>query len=471
MSKRKGKRLYWPPVSKRLKKPLSVAATVRAYSVVEQTRTGSSPAPTKFVVQIPRVNSRSPGPDLPNWRAKIQQHYSVTTSFDATKFWWSAKAYRGRVVLTSNPATWGLGTLVSSVRHGTGDGLSMSSDCPTTPPSFSGSSFTTANNLAVQRLYDTIREMESHVKTGETIGEYHQTINLFKRGLGGMRDLMNHIIRNHEHILDKGMQWRNAKRVAKSLADLTLEYRFGIEPLAKVLGEAAGAIQRDSYMEAFLPFSVSGKANSTVIEYDTTWDSFPSLHVYTFRKREHKVRFKGEYRIKSAEDGPSYARSLGLTWRELVPTLYNLIPYSFVLDYVSNLHTFVEVLAVPFSQVAWCVRTDRASEVNHRSYDFRQKDQNAIYALTENAPGYCDLGASGVRRRDQTSLPLPILQWKKPSERALENLMALVASRLPIIGQKTKRLLRSPSGKTLDNEFRLATRARIHKVPYPFHSA
>lgn len=473
--KRKRPVTGWYPKPSKPAKDTSVAVAVRAYSAQLKLRANSQDLPSSekvnTVFNILRVKSRTPGQNVPNYRVKIKQHQSATSSFDATKFSWDCKNYYGKIKRASPSRPSETDVLVSAERTGNGDGYSVFSDCPTTPPSFSGSAFTTANNLAVQRLYDTIRQMESHVSTGETLGEYNQTINLFKRGLGGIRDLMSYVSVNHKRILEKGAQWNNMKRTAKSLADLTLEYRFGIEPLAKVLGEGAGAIQRDSYMEAILPFSVSGKANSAVQEYNESWESFPTLHLRTVNDNEFKVRFKGEYRLRSVSDGPSYARSLGLTWREFVPTIYNLIPYSFLLDYVVNLHTFVETVAVPYANVAWCVRTDRARRTNRRFYSFLNGEQNPLFYLHSQTPGYLNMTATGVRRREQSELPLPILQWKKPSKRALENTLALVAGRLPVIGNLTKRILRSPSGKSLDNEFRLATRASNLKVPYPYHSA
>lgn len=468
--KRKGLRLYWPPTPKRQKRPDSIAVAVSAYSHQRHRRIkpGSVELSSQYF-KVNRVNSRTPGASVRDWRGKIKRHESATSPFDGTKFSYESKRYYVSIRYNGSNSTNDAGRLVLAERFGTGDDYSWSSDQPTTPPPFSGSTFTSASNQAVQKLYDVIRQMESHVQTGETIGEYKQTINLFKRGLGGLRDLLDYTSRNHEHILKRGMQWNNAKRTAKSLADLTLEYRFGIKPLAMVLGEGAAAVQSDRYMEALLPFSVKGKAASAVQDYDDRFGGFPSVHMRTITQTEFMTRFKGEYRLRSADIGPNYARSLGLTWREFVPTLYNLIPYSFLLDYVSNLHTLIETVAIPFTNVAWCVRTDRSKVRNLRNYSGLPGDQPPTYVIDVNDPGYFNSQATGVRRREQLSLPMPTLQWQKPSKRALENTLALVVGRLPVIGSLTKRILRSPSGKSLDNEFRLASRGTIHKVPYPFH--
>lgn len=418
-----------------------------------------------------RQQSRSPGGNVPGYKDKIKRHISATSPFQATKFSYASKSYfgKGRYANPTEPPPKPnsfVGTL-----YGNGDGASLSSNVPTTPPVFSGTAYTSAYNQAVQKLYDTIRGLESSVTgTGEDLGDYHQTINLFKRGLGGLQDLIGYVARNHENILKKGVQWNNAKRTVKSLGSLVTEYRYGIEPLAKDLGEGAAALQTSRYLDAFVPFSVKGKATSFVEKTDTTYESFPSVHVRGITATEQMVRFKGEYHVRG-DGGSDYARSVGLTWREFIPTIYNLIPYSFLLDYVTNLHTFVEAVAVPWAGVAWCVKTERSKETYTALYDFRSADQNSLFTLQQQTPGYFKATATGVRRSETLSIPFPILEWQKPSRRQLENTLALVASKLPVLGSLTKRLLRSPSGKTLDNEFRLAVRHTIPKVPYPFHRA
>lgn len=461
---------YRFPHPKRPKRPDTVAVNVSAYSHQRHRRIkpGSVELSSEYF-KVNRVNSRTPGASVPGYRNKIRMHMSATSPFDGTKFKYTAKNYYLAIRYNGPNSASDSGRLVVAERFGNGDGLSWFSNQPSTPPVLSGPTFDSASNLAVQKLYDTIRQMESHVQTGETIGEYKQTINLFKRGLGGLRDLLEYTSKNHVNILKKGAQWNNAKRTAKSLADLTLEYRFGIKPLAMVLGEGAGAVQSDRYMEAFLPFSVKGKATSSTLVTNGSYGGFPRIHIYGRTDNEFKVRFKGDYRIRSADAGPNYARSLGLTWREFIPTIYNLIPYSFLLDYVSNLHTFIETVAVPFTNVAWCVRTDRSTQHHVRNYTALGGEQPLNYVIDVIDPGYFDSQATGIRRREQLSLPMPTLRWQKPSKRALENTLALVVGRLPVIGNLTKRILRSPSGKTLDNEFRLASRGSDHKVPYPFH--
>jgi len=51
----------------------------------------------------------------------------------------------------------------------------------------------------------------------------------------------------------------------------------------------------------------------------------------------------------------------GLDWSNVVPTLYNLIPYSFLLDYFSNLGSLIEAACTPTSSLMWKYRAFRSS--------------------------------------------------------------------------------------------------------------
>jgi len=460
---------YQVKASKREPKPNSVDVAVRAtWNRTRVDKTSYQLFQNAF--RFDRVQSRTPGPNVPGYRKKILKHESATSDFDGTKFSYVSKSYygKGRYVNPTEPPP-SINSFTGTV-WGNGDGISLSSNTPSTPPPFSGTAYVSAYNQAVQGLYDAIRSMESPVGLGEDIGEYHQTVNLFKRGLSGLQDLIQYASTNHANILKKGAQWNNAKRVAKSLGALVTEYRFGIAPLAREIGEGAAAIVSDRYLDAFVSFKAKGKATSAVEKTEGTYGSFPALHVRGITHQTAKVRYKGEYRIRG-DGGSDYLRSVGLTWREFIPTVYNLLPYSFLLDYVLNFHTFVEALAVPWANVAWCVSSERMDETYTAWYDFRPADQNALFTLRTNEPGWFKASASGVRRRAVTNIPFPVLQWQTPSVRQLQNTAAVLASKLPVIGNLTKRILRSPSGKALDYEFNLVARDRNLKVPYPFHRA
>jgi hypothetical protein len=335
-------------------------------------------------------------------------------------------------------------------------------------PGFVGDGYKSAHNEAVQRLYDVIRSIESPSQTGEDIGEYKQTVNLIRRPAKGILDLTSYLVNNHTSLLKKA-RVNNIKRVAKSLADLTLEYRYGIKPLLSTLAEATVALQNRDIISDFHRFNVKGKG-VTATDVMSGWQGSGVIQrkTRTVTRTSYTVRYKGEYRTDHNVDTRSFNASLGLTWREVLPTLYNLCPYSFLLDYVVNLHSFLEVLSVPWTNVAWCNKTQRGvAQEFWQELDVRTV-ASSIYTIKSFSPSRYDYLSSQVVRTNQTTIPLPQLQVRYPSVKQLQNVGALVASRLPVIGILTKKLNRSSGGR-LDREFKLATRDRNLRIPYPFH--
>jgi hypothetical protein len=469
MSRYKGRkpRLHWPVVKRDKKdKAKSNNANIRLYhyyqaflqnNTVEQLRQGAT---------VIRTRSRT-GYSNPRYKEQIRDVVSATTDFDAVDISVITKPYKchskRKIPAPTQPEA--ITTAGAQSIYYKNCPVSF----PSTPPPYSGTAYTSAFNLAVGRLYDKIRTFESSSNIGEDLGEISQTIGLLRKPLAGFQDLLRHTVEHHHDVLKKALLWNSAKRVAKALGSVVVEYRYGVEPLIRSVASATVALQNRTIMTDVKHFSVSGKA---VASPDVErWDEVEgacgfSGSVYT--AQEYKVRFKGVYKLNADIDSYSFHRSLGLTWNELIPTLYNLIPYSFLLDYVINFNQFVSRLAVPWSNVAWCNRTERAMNVHRRDAHHGYQTSGSDFAISDFTPGFINVKVTGIRRRDQTQwCPMPFLQVISPTNRHLENVAALLASKLPVIGALTKSLSRSRLGSSVNSEFRLASRGSMYKVPYP----
>lgn len=428
------------------------------------TSTGFYPDPgyssfTNGGYSFTRTRSRSGG-TVPGWKQRIANHQSATSNFDATDF-----AFKKQIGTSVAARTYSF--FYGVIWHEKNEGFYNVGTFPSAPD-FSGSAYTSAHNEAVERLYDVIRSIESPAQTGEDIGEYKQTVNQIRRPMAGLLDLTSYCANNHVGLLKKA-RWNNIKATAKAMADLTLEYRFGLQPLLKTLADATVALENRDVMSEFFHFNVKGKG-TTATSPQYGWTGSGAIqHMYQFQYiTQFTVRYKGEYRIDHNVDRRSFAGSLGLTWREFIPTIWNLIPYSFLVDYVTNLGSFLSVLSVPWSNIAWCNKTVRGRQTESMADIGVRTASPPLYIITQFSPSRYDYHTTRVLRSSQTTLPLPIFQFTFPSERQLENTLALVASKLPVIGKLTDKLNRS-SGGSLDREFKLASRDRDLKIPYPFH--
>jgi len=398
---------------------------------------------------------------LPAWRTLISRHESATTAFTGSDFGFSKSpgSAQTRRTFSFSPGVI-LGESYSGIPN------IFSSILPSTLLPFSGGAFTSARNEAISKTYGQIRDMASPAKAGEDIGEIGETLKMLRKPQAGLQDLTKHLVENHYSLLKKA-KWNTVKRLAKSLADLTLEYRFGLKPLLSDITASTVSLQNRTVMTTYTTFSAKGKSEAVSTTTGSgTEGSFRYDGRATTRER-YTVRYRGQCAETHYLDQRSFSASIGLTWREFIPTLYNLIPYTFLLDYVTNLGTFVDAFAVPWGSVAWCNGTYIG--LIEQIVDISFSSNGApLYVLVSQTPAHYEVNYKGVQRFNQSGMPFPDFRFEIPSNRQLENVAALLTSKLPIIGRLTKTLNRDSKGG-LDREFKLATRDRSLKVPYPFH--
>jgi hypothetical protein len=433
--------------------PRRIIQTLRNGTVISTTASNSASRTKGFV-----------GVQLPTHKSLIKQVLPATTPMSANDFIVKSKSYHVSTAYTGS-STNPLDVVAEVIEGVRGNGYG-SSYIPSTPPAFSGSTYNTAYNKAVSRLYDQLREFESRASVGEDLGEITQTVRQLRKPIAGIQNLLRYSIGNHVALLKKA-RWNNTKAIARGLGQTVVEYRYGIQPLINTIADVTVSLGNRDKSFFFYPFRAVGKASAVTEDKASNeiWGVGGSA-IKMSTHTDYKVVFKGVYSAESDHDQYSYSQSLGLTWGEFIPTLYNLIPYSFLLDYVINLNEFVNVMAVPWGKVRWCNMTERATTMN--SQEFWKGVCQPSYSVVSFAPGYINTSVTGVRRSDRSSsVPLPNLQVKRPNSRQLSNVAALLASNLPVVGNLTRLLLKNKRTKDLDRHFTDINRDYKLRVPYP----
>jgi hypothetical protein len=442
---------------------VNVTAGYRYYA----TRNSGQITVTGFNTSVSRTEGFV-GVSLPRYKSLIKSVLPATTPMTANTFILKSKALASRFIRSPKAPTNNPDALREGYYIGAYDSTYGLSSTPSTPPAFSGAAYDTAYNSAVSRLYSELRLFESRSNVGEDLGEISQTVNLLRKPLAGIQDLMRYAVTNHSSLL-KRAKWNNTKQIAKGLGSVVTEYQFGIKPLIATCAEAFVSLQNRDRIFYYYPFEVYGKGETFVAAVPSHGGvGAVEYWVEKTDRSKFKVKFKGVWSAESPVDKYTLNQSLGLTWAEFIPTLYNLIPYSFLLDYVVNLNQFVETLAVPWGGVRWCNMTERSEKEVLINYPRPYANPLSDFICASFTPGFIRTSVVGVRRSDHSnSMPFPNLQVKRPSVGHLANTAALLAANLPVIGRLTRKLLGDSQTKSLDRHFSDINRDYKLRVPYP----
>jgi DNA-binding FrmR family transcriptional regulator len=296
------------------------------------------------------------GETNPDHKWQIRNVLEAGTPFSANKYQVSASPWSftcsGTTDVTIDPLNpvW----FYPAKREDSGNGVYWDGQWPSDINSNSGivTPLTgSAQNLAIDKLYGQLQAIQSSVQAGEDLGEIKQTYSALKKPMASLTSLINRLTYVHNNIL---ADYNDSKRLAKALADTALEWKFGWKPLASTIAGAIVGLQGRDYISDYFPFSASGSAKTANRGSSTFGIGTLTADVEKRWGFEVTVKYKGMWGLQAGVESRSVQDVLSLRPRDIIPTVWNLIPYSFLVDYVSNIGTIMNAFSVPWDGVRWC---------------------------------------------------------------------------------------------------------------------
>lgn len=407
----------------------------------------------------------------PQWRDQIARHVNAGTPMTASLLDLVMN------IQSSAKAEWYTTTPMNNISHryGAGSGnYSMFALFPAPTVRTSHISSAAANNQAISRLYDMLSGFEGQSPIGEDLGEIGQTFKMLSSPMKAIREPIRDVFMGFEKALTK----RSVGRIAKGLADSVLEYKFGVVPLIRQTQAVVHGLKNRDYIFDYYPFKATGKfATATVLGPSVT--SFggggvgPYYRASRIWRQTSRVAYSGEWSAQAGIDKASVATVLGLRWNQVVPTIWNLFPYSWMLDYVSNIGNILEGLACPWGGVRWCSRTISSDDdfiyFNEPAWDYMKANfgfADPRIRAQEFTPGRLHLRGKYVTRSDQTNMPIPSFRIDPVGSLGhIVNLSALLASKsIYHSGILRRAVKRHPDLPFILNR---EMSRRALKVPYP----
>lgn len=290
------------------------------------------------------------GGSVPNWKRLISSGNNATSNFigDISTVDYKPLSCEG-VGISGSTRYEGSFT---GFPHGAGDA-----------PYPGNMSSTLALNQALQRLVSQIRDTQRSFQGGAFLGELAETIHGIRNPVQGIRKLLDAY---HGAVKERTRRIVNEKLRDRAVKDTWLEYQYHWSPLFHDAQDAYATLFRKSRFFSkgeFLPVSGSGEDRSQNVQGPVPFSLAFNSYWYTVTSiSEVSVRYKGAVRGRPRNPYLSEISAWGINpMTEFLPTVWELIPYSFLVDYFSNVGQIIDSWSACQADIAWLCSTVRKS--------------------------------------------------------------------------------------------------------------
>lgn len=232
-------------------------------------------------------------------------------------------------------------------------------------PSYSS----TVQSQAAARFIQECRNVNQSLQAGVCLGELGETLRMIRHPLQGFRKGIDSYLGK---VRNRAKGVKNLSTAKQIVAETWLEYSYGWKPFVSDVTSGIDAYQNIARKRSIITQYVSASAvefipAGTSFLTESGYQSCRWQH-YTYTKQVRHVRYYGVCGVRVQDNGrPKVHDVLGFTLDNFVPTVYELIPWSFMVDYFSNMGSWLNALSYNTSSVRWVNSTSRlVAEAEHR---------------------------------------------------------------------------------------------------------
>lgn len=299
---------------------------------------------------------------------------------------------------------------------------------------------------ALSKLHERLYDLQHAGNVGETLGEFKASLAMIGKPLSGLRSLVDLYKKRQAQIVRDMMSrygkdprrfdYEQFQQLQKSLASVYLEFNFGWIPLANDVLDAIKAAQG-------VRNKISKKVSSSYVDdrvtSDTTVSSVVNSYCYTSTRVVRRIKQSVRYQVGINPDRVEvlgYAESLGITPRKFVPTLYALLPYSWLVDYFTGINATIDALCADLSFTTWTCKTVRrvctVEAVSTPDYAKASSTTNGFISAVGSPSASRSTMTTTVRSVPANLIPAPYLTVPKTWKPWL-NIAALVVQKQKIV--------------------------------------
>lgn len=313
-----------------------------------------------------RANTRVGAPN-PGWRKRVSDVNFVASAYTLDRFFLDLQGSACGLAWTRVNG----GKVEECFTFFSGVNVNNSYGFPVDP--FTTSESSAALATAQNRLLNKVRKEHSETNGLLILGELRETIHMIRHPFAGFVK----ICRNYASSLKRHARTaRTRKAYVSGLSDLYLEAAFGWKPLMSDIDDlcrtaARIIVDRRPFLRVSSQVACEPRATSIA---GTSIGPFDCQMKHTEKSLCEKS-YKLIAFLDQSVGGPlsplqRVMELSGFTVENFVPTIYNLVPFSFLLDYVSNLGDVISGACTAQSKVRGVVKTERTILQRFESFPF-----------------------------------------------------------------------------------------------------
>jgi hypothetical protein len=308
------------------------------------------------------------GVPVPGWKSKIATLQNASSAYDKLQRTLEAPSYSGKATLRRKST----GAMASVTWSGNWLASLSSLAIPAHDTSVVGS--------GVGKFYSKAADALSPFKGLVFAAELGESLQLI--GVNGQRILKLYKMRHREvkillRAYRRYIRWRPGsrviatRRVLADASDLWLEWAFGVSPILSDIESAAEAFYGPKVEVRTVSCRFSGGKKVTFQSISKSFmpNNAAVYDVRTLLTKETDVRYKGALKCElPSRENPlrGSAERYGISFRQFVPTLWEITPWSFLVDYFVNVGQTLN--AVAYHDAEWIYAVKTARTVSTLSY-------------------------------------------------------------------------------------------------------
>lgn len=224
-------------------------------------------------------------------------------------------------------------------------------------------SWTSADNAAKTAFIEKVRSVQTSFNGGTFLGELNESLRMLASPAKSLRKGFDTYLGALKKERRKVRRLRPRLRLPaarKILAETWLEYSFGWKPLVNDIDDAMKLLadSQITSIESRRPVRASGR--DQIFGGSVQRFTGDAGHMDGFAWWEHsskkEVRYYGQVDIEHPQ--PAFATHSGNFLEDFVPTVWELIPYSFLADYFTNIGDIINAATYLRSKLRWVGRTE-----------------------------------------------------------------------------------------------------------------